>query len=272
MKNHLINDKRKIAQPLSKLLISCAILLMTTLSSSLYADVLHDQSNNKAESVIGGGTEYSVLDDFFVPNGGWNINKLETIGIFNNNIQQIDSIKLFLWKNIWSGDPSQNEPDMLNNEELTVTNWEVQPTGNELLDQVELKMTIDIAETHIKGGEFYWIEIVVFDSIAGEHFYFQATTNETHSTAWLRQGFGIALEPGGPTYGYTDVVFKLFGNPIDFAFDGKVPEELTVEFEPHGDSDSSVMATKKENPTIDPDIGDICNHYMRASCEFTIEN
>jgi len=186
-----------------------ALALMFSVSSTS-ADQLWNNGDTDGSSTMGWGQYSSTLDDFYVPGGGWRINRTETIGFFITPSATISDVDIVIWPH----DMAENGPDGDTTSILNVTHFEATPTGRTFLDREEIKITVDFDETYLKGQRYYWIEFTVRDQYGIQDFKFLSRRGISHKPAWTHFGQG-SISPSEQVYGTElDLSYVLYGNPI----------------------------------------------------------
>lgn len=160
-------------------------------------------------TTLGWGQYSSTLDDFYVPGGGWFINRFETIGIFASP-STITGVEVAIWPH----DSTNNEPNGDEVVTLNVTNFEATLTGRTFLEREEIKITVDFDKSYLKGQRYYWIELTVHDQ-NGQNFRFLGRRDVSHEPAWAHFGQG-AISPSVDAYGTElDLSYSLYGNRVE---------------------------------------------------------
>jgi hypothetical protein len=131
-------------------------LVLIALWTSANADQLWNNGNHEQFQLF--GTYDRIMDDFYVPSGGWWIDKAEVYGLFlgygSNTVQSVNI-------RIIEADPLTGEPDPSQAEWLPVTSFDKQN-----LDPWGFKLEANFHKTYLKGQRVYWIE---FDVIAEDN-------------------------------------------------------------------------------------------------------
>jgi len=209
------------APPILAVLLALALIFSV---SSTRADQLWNNGDTDG-STMGSGQYSSTLDDFYVPGGGWRINRVETIGFFIDpaTVSGVDIV-------IWPHDMAENEPDGDTTSPLNVTYFEATPTGRIFFGREEIKITVDFDETYLKGQRYYWIEFTVRDQYGIQDFKFLSRQGISHKPAWTHFGLG-SISPSEQVYGTElDLSYVLYGNPVTRnPVLGDLPNDLTNE-------------------------------------------
>ena len=181
------------------------------------ADQLWNNGDTDGSATLGWGQSSSILDDFYVPGGGWWINHVETIGIFVDP-STVDEVEVAIWPH----DMEENGPNGDAVDVLTVTNVETTPTGRTFFDREEIKISVDFDNTYLKGQRYYWIEITVRDPQGIQDFRLLARQGISHEPSWTHFGGG-SLSSSSDVYGNDlDLSYALYGNPVESRFDSPV--------------------------------------------------
>ncbi len=84
------------------------------------------------------GQYSSTMDDFYVPGGGWHINRAETIGI-HVDPAMVSEVEVA----VWAHDNNLSEPNNSEVQALNVTNFQAVSIGRTFLDREEIKISVD---------------------------------------------------------------------------------------------------------------------------------
>lgn len=130
------------------------LLVLSAFCASANAEQLWNNGNHEHNQLL--GTYDRIMDDFYVPGGGWWIDKAEVYGLFlgfgaSNDVQSVNI-------RIIEADPLTGEPDPSQAEWLPITSFEVQS-----LDPWGFKLEVNFYNTFLKGQRFYWIEFDVIN-------------------------------------------------------------------------------------------------------------
>ena len=98
------------------------VLVLIALSTPVNAEKLWSNGNNEDTQLL--GNYYRIMDDFYVPGGGWWIDKAEVYGLFlgpgsNADVQSVNI-------RIIATDPMTGEPDPSQGEWLPITSFDEQ--------------------------------------------------------------------------------------------------------------------------------------------------
>ncbi len=199
-------NKSTIKHPVLSVFVAFA-LIFTVISAS--ADQLWNNGDTDG-STLGWGQYSSTLDDFYVPGGGWFINRVETNGIFINP-DTVSDVEIAIWPH----DNNTSEPNSDDVVTLNVTDFQATSTGRTFLEREEVKITVDFDKTYLKGQRYYWIEMTVLDQHGHENFRFLARSGVSLEPAWTHFGQG-SISPSIDTYGAEfDLSYVLYGNPVE---------------------------------------------------------
>lgn len=197
--------KSTIRHPM--LTIFLALAMIFTVINANASQLLN---NGDTDGVtLGWGQYSSTLDDFYVPGGGWFINRVETIGIFASP-STVTGVEVAIWPH----DSTNNEPNGDEVVTLNVTDFEATLTGRTFLEREEIKITVDFDKSYLKGQRYYWIELTVHDQ-NGQNFRFLARQGVSHEPAWAHFGQG-SISPSVDAYGTElDLSYTLYGNRVE---------------------------------------------------------
>lgn len=232
MKQHILNMKpdesilthHPVNHSKTHFMINQFLINMTLFIAMVFAawnanaGQLWNNGDTDGSATLGWGSHSSILDDFYVPGGGWWINHLETTGIFVDPLKVAD-----VEVAVWSHDMTENEPDGDSVDVLHVNKFTATPTGRTFFDRKELKISVDFDKTYLKGQRYYWIEISVRDQYGLQSFKFLARQGVSHEPSWTHFGQGSLLS-SGDLYGQDlDLSYVLYGTPVTLShFTGPV--------------------------------------------------
>ena len=177
------------------------VLVLIALSTPVNAEELWSNGNNEGTQLS--GNYYRIMDDFYVPGGGWWIDKAEVYGLFldpgsNADVQSVNI-------RIIATDPLTGEPDLSQGEWLPITIFDEQD-----LEPWGIKLEVNFHKTYLKGQRFYWIE---FEVIGEDNYYLRGIESDTavFLPAYGNHATGNEYDlhaTGG------DLAFNLFGQPV----------------------------------------------------------
>jgi hypothetical protein len=202
-------------KPVKLILFLTAILFSV---SNVNAAKLWDNGDTDG-STLGWGQYSSTLDDFYVPGGGWWINRVETIGIYANPTT-VTEVEIAIWPhNLNTSSPDGDSVTVLN-----VTSFTATPTGRLFSGREELLITANFDSAFLKGQNYYWVEVTVSDESGIQDFRFLARNRISHQPAWLHFGQGSINSSLDFYRGGRDLSFALFGNAVQSKFDQVVDD------------------------------------------------
>lgn len=219
------------------MLTTFLILAFTVIGAR--ADQLWNNGNTDGSSSLSWGQYSSMLDDFYVPGGGWFIESATTRGFFLNDGEVINDVKV----SIWPHDMDTSEPDGDNNYSLAVKDFDATPTGSQHFgyDEIEINVMFDSPNgsrgdqrPYLDGQRFYWIEFKVETQDGSSDFHFLARQDTLHNPARIRIG-----NSGGDTYQNDDDA------NLSYALYGDAVKLLDI-----GASDSLKSASKSEEKVV----------------------
>ncbi len=215
---------RGLTQTTQKIMFTILLALLTLVfsTSSARADQLWNNGDTDGSATLGWGQYSSTLDDFYVPGGGWWINRVETIGVFVNQSATVskDDVEIV----IWAHDMAENEPNGDITDVLKGIKVEVTPTGRIFFDREEIKITVDFDRTYLKGQRYYWIELTVHNQYGHEDFRFLGRRDISHEPTWTHFGQG-SISPSEEVFGTKlDLSYALYGDPVKSKFDDFVDD------------------------------------------------
>lgn len=145
----------------------------------------------------------SVMDDFYVPSGGWFINGAETYGIFLNANREVTNITMI----IWPADTETGEPNGDNTISLDVNSFQAVETGEYWEGYEKIQINVQFDSTYLEGQEYFWIEFDVRDQY-GERIKFIDRQPTLHMPAHIRSN------PYPFSSVNQDLAFKLYGSEV----------------------------------------------------------
>lgn len=161
--------------------------------------------DNGAPNGSGGlNSQYeTVLDDFYVPGGGWFISGAETVGIFLNPGRVVTTVDV----TIWGHDYATDEPNGSDTVNLNVTNFTATPTGELWYGYEKIEIAVEFDQTFLNGQEYYWIEFDVSDQY-GERIIFLDRAPVAYQPAHTRSNpYPSSLE-------HKDLPYSLHGTKV----------------------------------------------------------
>lgn len=178
-----------------------SVLVLIALAAAANAEKLWQNGSNEDTQLL--GNYYRIMDDFYVPDGGWWIDKAEIYGIFldpgsNADVQSVNI-------RIIATDPMTGEPDPSQGEWLPITGFDEQS-----LEPWGIKLEANFHKTFLKGQRFYWIE---FEVIGEDNYFLRGLESDTpvFLPAYGNHATGNEYDlhaTGG------DLAFNLFGQPV----------------------------------------------------------
>jgi hypothetical protein len=175
------------------------LFALITLIAPAHADQLWNNGNHDEYQVL--GNYYRILDDFYVPGGGWWIDKAEVDGMFFTS-SGIESVNI----RIIEADTLTGEPDTSQAQWLPVIDFDV----TESLEPWGFRLEADFHNTFLEGQRFYWIEFEVIGE-NGEYIRGLRSDNARHNPAYGNHALGndynlVATD--------RDLAFRLYGQPV----------------------------------------------------------